>query len=138
LIQSAHHTINLTSELLGDRYLEGQLIAAVHRGVRVRLITPLNPIGAPTNAPDIAFLMSEGVEVRVTVDPYPPPGALPYMHAKTMIVDGRVAYLGSIDLETIVATQDRELGIQFRLPRLVRRMSAQFRSDWNRAEIRPA
>jgi cardiolipin synthase A/B len=137
LIQSAHHTINVTSELLGDPYLEGQLIAAAHRGVRVRLIAPLNPIGAPTNAPDIAFLTSEGVNVRVTVDPYPPPGALPYMHAKTMIVDGRVAYLGSIDLVTAERSQDRELGIELRLSRLVRKMSAQFRSDWNRAEAPP-
>ena len=76
LIQSAHHTINITSELLGDTYLEGQLIAAVHRGVTVRLITPLYPIGAPSNAADIAFLTSEGVNVRVTLDQYPPPGAL--------------------------------------------------------------
>jgi cardiolipin synthase len=135
LIQSAHHTIDVTSELLGDPYLEGQLIAAAHRGVRVRLITPLNPIGAPTNAPDIAFLTSEGVNVRVTVDQYPPPDALHYMHAKTMIVDGRIAYLGSIDFETTEATQDRELGIEFRVPRLVRQMTAQFQSDWNQAQV---
>jgi cardiolipin synthase A/B len=138
LIQSAHHTIDITSELLGDPYLEGQLIAAVHRGVRVRLITPLNPIGAPSNEADIAFLTSEGVNVRATVDQYPPAGALPYMHAKTMIVDGRVAYLGSIDLQTEEATQDRELGITFRLPRFVRQMTAQFQSDWSQAEIPPA
>src|SRR5262249_26300993 len=123
--------------LLGDPYLEGQLIAAAHRGARVRLITPLNPIGAPTNAPDLAFLTSERVDVRVTVDPYPPPSVLPYMHAKTMIVDGRVAYLGSIDLVPAERSQDRELGIEFRLPRLVRQMSAHFRSDWNRAELPP-
>jgi cardiolipin synthase A/B len=138
LIQSARHTINITSELLGDPYLEGQLIAAAHRGVQVRLITPLNPIGAPTNTPDIAFLTSEGVNVRVTVDQYPPPGTLPYMHAKTMVVDGRIAYLGSIDLETTEATQDRELGIEFRLPALVRQMNAQFRSDWSLAGAPPS
>ena len=57
---------------------------------------------------------------------------------KTMIVDGRVAYLGSIDLETKEATQDRELGITFRLPRLVRQMSVQFQSDSSQAEIPPA
>jgi phosphatidylserine/phosphatidylglycerophosphate/cardiolipin synthase-like enzyme len=138
LIQSARRTINVTSELLGDPYLEGQLIAAAHRGVQVRLITPLDPIGAATNAPDIAFLTSEGVGVRVTTQQYPPPGALPYMHAKTMIVDGRIAYLGSIDLETTEATQDRELGIQFRLPALVRQLNAQFQSDWSMAEAPPA
>ncbi len=114
------------------------MIAAAHRGVRVRLITPLNPIGAPTNAPDIAFLTSEGINVRVTVDQYPPPGTLPYMHAKTMVVDGRIAYLGSIDLETTEATQDRELGIQFRLPTLVRQLNAQFQSDWSMAAAPPA
>ncbi len=137
LIQSAHRTIDVTSELLGDPYLEGQLIAADQRGVQVHLITPLNPIGASTNAPDIAFLTSEGVNVRVTVDQYPPPGALPYMHAKTMIVDGRTAYLGSIDLETTEATQDRELGIEFRLPSLVRKLNAQFQSDWRSAQTPP-
>ncbi|MGD0044333.1 MAG: phospholipase D-like domain-containing protein [Isosphaeraceae bacterium] len=138
LIQSAHHTINITSELLGDPYLEGQLIAAAHRGVQVRLITPLNPIGAPTNAADIAFLTSEGVNVCVTVDQYPPPGTLPYMHAKTMIVDGRIAYLGSIDLVTAERSQDRELGIEFRLPTLVRQLNAQFQSDWSMAAAPPA
>jgi cardiolipin synthase A/B len=138
LIQSAHRSISVTSELLGDPYLEGQLIAAARRGVLVRLITPLNPIGAPTNAPDIEFLTSEGVNVRVTVDQYPPPGTLPYMHAKTMIVDGRIAYLGSIDLDTTEATQDRELGIEFRLAPLVRQLNAQFRSDWSMAEAPPA
>ena len=134
LIQSARRTISITSELLGDPYLEGQLIAAAHRGVQVRLITPLNPIGAPSNVPDIAFLTSEGVNVRVTVDQYPPANALPYMHAKTMVVDGRIAYLGSIDLDTTEATQDRELGIEFRLPTLVRQLNAQFQSDWSMAE----
>jgi cardiolipin synthase len=134
LIQSARRTINITSELLGDPYLEGQLIAAAHRGVQVRLITPLNPIGAPTNAPDIAFLTSEGVNVRLTIDQYPHPNALPYMHAKTIVVDGRTAYLGSIDLDTTEATQDRELGIEFRLPTLVRQLNAQFQSDWSMAE----
>jgi hypothetical protein len=36
------------------------------------------------------------------------------------------------------ATQDRELGIQFRLPALVRQLNAQFQSDWSMAEARPA
>jgi hypothetical protein len=49
-----------------------------------------------------------------------------------------IAYLGSIDLETTEATQDRERGIEFRLPALVRQMNAQFQSDWNMAEAPPA
>ena len=60
------------------------------------------------------------------------------MHAKTMIVDGRIAYLGSIELDTTEASQDRELGIEFRLPRLVRQLNAQFQSDWQTADAPPA
>ena len=75
-------------------------------------------------------MTSEGVNVRVTIGLYPPANAFPYMHAKTMIVDGRIAYVGSIDLDTTEASQDRELGIQFRLPALVRQLNAQFQSDW--------
>jgi cardiolipin synthase A/B len=138
LIQSAHRSIDVTTELLSDPYLEGQLIAAAHRGVQVRLITPLDTREGGTNAAQVAFLMSEGVNVRVTVGLYPAENTPPYMHAKTMIVDGRIAYIGSIDLDTTEATQDRELGIEFRMPALVRQLNAQFQSDWQSAQVPPA
>ena len=130
LIGSAKHTIDATSELLGDPYLEGQLVAAAHRGVHVRLISPVGTREATSNAADIALLESQGIEVRVTPDQNPPVGALPYMHAKTMIVDGRTAYLGSIDLETTEATRDRELGIMVRQSSPVASIARQFRNDW--------
>jgi len=134
LIQSAPRSINVTTELLSDPYLEGLLIAAAHRGVQVRLIAPLDPREGGTNATQVAFLTSEGVNVRVTIGLYPPANTLPYMHAKTIIVDGRIAYLGSIDLDTTEASQDRELGIEFRLPTLVRQLNTAFQSDWQTAE----
>jgi cardiolipin synthase len=137
LIQSARHSINATTELLDDPYLEGQLIAKAQHGVQVRLIVPLVPREGASNAPQIAFLNSQGVNVRVTTDQAPPPNALPYMHAKTMVVDGRVAYLGSIDLNTTEASRDRELGILFRQRTPVGQLNAQFQSDWNRAQLPP-
>ena len=95
---------------------------------------PAEPDRGPDQCTDIAFLASEGVNVRVTVEQYPPADSLPYMHAKTMVVDGRIAYLGSIDLETNEATQDRELGVEFRMSTLVRQLNAQFQSDWSGAQ----
>lgn len=134
LIQSARRSIAATTELLDDPYLEGQLIAAARRGVKVRLITPSVPREGQSNLPQVGFLESFGVDVRVTNGQAPPPGALPYMHAKTMIVDGKSAYLGSIDLETTGATRDRELGIVFRQRPLIRKLRARFESDWDRAQ----
>lgn len=132
LIQSARRTLDVTTELVSDPYLEGQLIAAASRGVRVRLIAPDVARNNASNLDQIAFLNALGVSARVTVGQYPPPGAMPYMHAKTMVVDGRAAYLGSIDLDTTVASQDRELGIVVHRPALVRRLAAQFARDWTR------
>ena len=127
LIQTARRTLDVTTELLDNPYLEGQLISAAHRGVQVRLICPSNTREGTSNATAIRLLTSEGVGVRVTPELSPPPDAPPYMHAKTIIVDGRIAYLGSIDIQTIEATQDRELGVLFEQRALV----AQFQADWN-------
>lgn len=136
LIQGARRTIDATTELLDDPYLESALIAAAGRGVRVRLILPEVPREAgDSNASGIALLAGAGVSVRVSVGTSPPAGALPYMHAKTMVVDGKLAYLGSIDLQTASVGNDRELGALFRQPRLISRLNAQFQADW--AAARP-
>jgi cardiolipin synthase len=132
LIQKARHTIDATTELLDDPYLESALIAAAQRGVRVRLILPQAPRDGSSNLAGIALLASHGVQVHVTIGQDPPAGAMPYMHAKTMIVDGRLAYLGSIDLQTTETSKDRELGILFHSPPLVAKLQNQFRSDWGR------
>ena len=92
-------------------------------------ILPLDPRNGSSNDAGIALLAENGVQVRVTAGQYPPADT-PYMHAKTMIVDGRLAYLGSIDLQTASTSEDRELGITFQAPRLVARLRAQFQSDW--------
>lgn len=137
LIQQARRSIDVTTELLDDPYLESQLTAASQRGVTVRLITPLDTREGTSNAQQVAALQNPNFSVRVTVGLNPPPGALPYMHAKTMIVDGRRAYLGSIDIERVERSQDRELGILFQQPRLVSQLLAQFNSDWSRAQTPP-
>jgi len=136
-IESAHRSINATTEILNDPYLEGQLIAAAHRGVRVRLIAPIVPREGASNADQLAFLASQGINVRVTTEQAPPPNAMPYMHAKTMVIDSKTAYLGSIDLDTTETSLDRELGIIFRQPVPVRQLNAQFQADWNSAQILP-
>jgi cardiolipin synthase len=103
--------------------------------VRVRLILPLHTREQTSNASQIAPLTGQGVDMRVTPDLAPPPGTPPYMHAKTLVVDGRSAYLGSIDLETTEATRSRELGVTFRNPSLLRQLNARFQSDWSTSQI---
>jgi phosphatidylserine/phosphatidylglycerophosphate/cardiolipin synthase-like enzyme len=56
------------------------------------------------------------------------------MHAKSIVVDGRTAYVGSIDLETTERSQDRELGIILRQRPILAQLSSQFRADWSTSQ----
>ena len=56
---------------------------------------------------------------------------LPYMHARAAIIDGRIAYLGSVSLSPDSITFNREMGLIFRQPFLVGALEAQFRSDYH-------
>jgi phosphatidylserine/phosphatidylglycerophosphate/cardiolipin synthase-like enzyme len=53
-------------------------------------------------------LAAAGVQVHVTRAPQT--AATPYMHARTAIADGRLAYMGSISLSPGAATYDRNVG----------------------------
>lgn len=132
LIRQARSTLEVTTEELGDPYLEGLLIEAVNRGVRVRMITPRHTREGGDNTAIVDRLRRSGVGIHFTESEFPEPGAMPYMHAKTMVVDGRLAYLGSIDLKTQETTSDRELGIVFRPRLLVRVIRDRFEADWLR------
>ncbi len=77
LIQGARHTIDATTELLDDPYLESALIAAVGRGVKFRLILPEVPLEAASNTAGIALLSGGGVSVRVSVGQDPPLASCP-------------------------------------------------------------
>lgn len=137
LIQQARRTIDATSEILGDPTIESDLIAAAHRGVRVRVIVPLSQRDVPNvNESSIVLLRSQEVDVHVTEGPAPS-FANPYMHAKTMVVDDRLAYLGSIDLQASAMNDDRELGLLFGQHALVGPLEAEFQGDWARSQAPP-
>lgn len=133
LYQGAQRTLDVYTELLGNQNLESELFAAVNRGVRVRLIAPAQVNGATTEVQQLQTdalkaLAAAGVEVHVSG---PTESAeLPYMHARAAVVDGKIAYLGSISLSPDSSTFNREMGLITRKPGLVQALEAQFQSDY--------
>jgi cardiolipin synthase len=133
LIQSARKRIDVTSELLGNAALESELIAAAGRGVAVRLISPLcvngatNEIQALQNA-SLRKLKDWGVEVHVTG----PDQSFqrPYMHARTMLVDGLRLYIGSISFSPDSTTFNREVGLFLSETQSVRTYRSRFEQDF--------
>ena len=56
---------------------------------------------------------------------------IPYMHARAAVVDGTLAYLGSISLSPDSITFNREMGLISRETFLVQALEAQFESDYH-------
>lgn len=132
LYQGAVRTLDIYTEILGNRTLESELFAAVKRGVSVRLISPLHVNGGSREIQDrqlasLTALSSTGVDVHIN-DPEKP--QLPYMHARAAIVDSQLAYLGSISFSPDSTTLNREMGLIFRDQAPVQQLQAQFESDY--------
>ena len=132
--QAAKRTLDVYTELLGNLTLESELVAAVKRGVRVRLIAPEHVNDGTAEIQQLqddslAALAAAGVDVHASGPNET--AQLPYMHARAAVVDGKIAYLGSISLSPDSITFNREMGLVLRQRVLVRKLAAQFQSDYD-------
>ena len=133
LYQEARRTLDVYTELLGSPTLESELGAAVQRGVRVRLIAPIEVNGVTPEIQkrqyaSLAALAVAGVDVHVSGPDES--AALPYMHARAAVVDGEIFYLGSISLSRDSITFNREMGLISRDEGVLRKIEEQFESDY--------
>jgi cardiolipin synthase A/B len=133
LYQRAARTLDIYTELLGNPTLESELVAAVKRGVKVRLIAPEEVNGGTQQIQQLQYaslvaLAAAGVEVHVSGPAES--RQFPYMHARAAVLDGRLGDLGSISFSPDSITFNREMGVILRQPVLVRALAAQFQSDW--------
>lgn len=126
LIDSAQVSLDLQHTSLQDPELIGRLAAAARRGVRVRVTTPAVYDPAESEYGAIDELFAAGVAVRFLDEPY--------VHAKAMLVDGRLAMVGSQNLTTNSLENNRELGIIFDDAAAVNQLAGYFLRDWNAAK----
>lgn len=137
-IQKAKKTLDVTSELLGNPTLESELYAAVVKGVRVRLIAPKIVNGASQKEQQLQksslrALKKAGIHVHVTLASAS--AKFPYMHARTAVADGKIAYLGSISLSPDSSTYNREVGLILDNKDFVKKLQNQFEIDFIKKSV---
>ncbi len=139
LIHSAKTTIEATTENLGPGTdVLTALAEASQRGVSVRIISPqcdLNP-NPLFNLPQMTLLAGAGVQARLM--PAPSTSEVPYMHAKTMIVDKQTVFIGSENLSYSSLRLSREAGLVLSNSKVTAQMETVFEKDWNAAVVLPA
>ena len=123
LINSAHHTLLIEAEEMDDSNIEQAIANAAQHGVHVEVILP-SPSGSSgdSNSQGISAIKQGGVQVRE--DPQL------YMHAKIIVVDGKIAFVGSENISTQSLDQNRELGIIVSDSGVLNTLQQTFQGDW--------
>lgn len=125
LIDGARTALEVEDEEMVDAQSEDALIAAARRGVRVEVVLPAPAVGA-TPSPDVARLVSGGVQVRWSL--------VLYMHAKLIVADHALAFTGSENFSATSLDANREVGLLLANPTAVATLDATFATDWQQGE----
>lgn len=136
LIASAKKTIEIMVENFGSSDIQAALIAAAKSGVAVRVLVPACIEGASPNRnePFLDQLMAGGVDARVMAAT--PSTAMPYTHAKLMVVDKHKFYLGSENFSFNSLMKAREVGIVRDNAGIAKEIAAIFDGDFGVASVR--
>ncbi len=129
-INSARSSIYSTVENLGNPAIQNAFVQAATRGIDVRVIVPMcdlnpNPL---YNFPFLRSMVQGGVKGHMM--PFPATVTQPYIHGKMILVDGNVAYVGSVNFSNNSTRRARELGIFFQNQTAANQLLSIFKSDW--------
>ncbi len=121
VINAAKTTVDLEGEELSDYHTADALKAALGRGVKVRVVLSNSTQTASGQAAVAEVKGAGGKLVEVST---------PYIHAKTMVVDGTTAFVGSENFSTGSLQYNRELGVIFAIPTEVQKIETTISSDF--------
>lgn len=125
LIGRAKKTLLVDNEEMDDAGIENALEEAARRGVNVEVLMTMDTGWLSA----FSALSAAGVHIRT----FGPKDAL-YIHAKIIVADGALAFLGSENFSDGSLDANRELGLLFSQKDVLDRLIAVFRADWQKAQ----
>lgn len=137
LIRSANSTIHIEQFYISSRRGErlepilSELHAAADRGVKVRIVVDSYFFPQFSEAPN-QLAQNPGIEVKVLN--YSNYGGV--QHSKFLIVDGKVAYLGSANFDWLALSHIHEVGMILSDSPEIGKLEKLFAHDWDQAQTR--
>ena len=125
LINSATSTLQIYNEEMDDTDVTNALMAAAGRGVDVEVVMTYatNWKGA------FIQLANAGVYIRT----FASTSKTTYIHAKMILVDGSLAFVGSENYSDTSLNKNRELGLVVSAPQVIGQLAKTFGTDWQNA-----
>jgi len=121
LIEGAQDSIDVYAEFITDSEIVDALVNAGSRGVQVRLVMS-EAIDESLWYEEPGFLARNGVDVRIV-------NTL-YIHAKALLVDGQLAWIGSQNFTANSLDNNREVGVIVTKPAALSRIQRAFDIDF--------
>lgn len=123
LIGGAKQTLHLEEEEMQDPQFIQALTSTAGHGVNVEVVLP----ASSSNDQGAQQLAQGGVHVARVQDSH---GGNPYIHAKIIIADGTLAYVGSVNASTQSMDQNREIGVLVASQQLIQQLDGTFTQDY--------
>jgi cardiolipin synthase len=131
-IEGANKSILIKMFLFSDPELIQAVIDAKLRGVKVKvMLNPSRRNGEEENEDARTRLEAAGIEVRDTNPSFI------ITHEKSMVVDGKLAFVKSLNWETKNFTETRDYAIVTSHPHEVEEIILCFEADWHRKNFNP-
>jgi len=131
-INGAKRSLQVRMFLFTDEALLGAVVAARKRGIKVRvMLNPARRSGESENEASRQTLLDAGVEVR---DSNP---RFELTHQKSMVVDGQLGFVESLNWEPKDLTQTRDYAVVTTHELETREMVDCFDADWEQQDFAP-
>lgn len=114
--QSAQQSIDIYMPYMNDSSLAQILLSQLKKGITLRIVTGKNDVD-DSFFQEIQNLGGKVVFLKKTI------------HAKSVVVDGKILYLGSENFSTPSLDENKELGIFLSSPYLIQQWEKVFNSD---------
>jgi cardiolipin synthase A/B len=124
-INAARHSLNIRMFLFTDPTLLDAVVAARHRGVNVRvMLNPSRRDGTSDNDLARLSLLAAGVAVKDSSAEFA------VTHQKSMVIDGRIGFIESLNWETRDLTETRDYAVETTKKSEIAEMVRCFDADW--------
>ena len=131
-IEGARKSIHIKMFLFSDHGLIHAVIAAKERGVKVKvMLNPSRRNGEDENHETRGILTDAGIEVRDSNPDFI------ITHEKSMVIDGKLAFVKSLNWDTKNLTETRDYAIITSHPAEVEEVMLCFEADWHRHVFEP-
>ena len=127
LINGAKQSLHIEEEEMKDAEIIAALGAAAQRGVNVQVVVPKPTSSNNSDAKGEQELMNLSVHVVQVNDRV---GHNPYIHAKIIIADGTLAYVGSVNVSAQSMNRNREVGVLVANANVIQQLDASFAQDY--------